>query len=240
MYSGSLEYSLVYVYIYDENSKDARQIRLSDLLISCFRNQVPLQRGDSANKERGGRHLPANHKLRGSELTAATAARDPTAESGQQQTRDTLYVPILFVLLRLVSMHTCSDFRTRVYESFSKIRDGVDFEIRNSTSGYSRIPLHSIAVNKYSKSKNDQRKNTHVRFLGTILKVKWKNTWKNFFFSSRLPLQRVAYVSIKIDSKNPDCTYCVAETVSLQPNVYTRYPAKTFRASHTYNFLRLL
>jgi len=83
----------------------AFRIGVSDLLISCFRNQVPLQRGDSANKERGGRHLPANHKLRGSELTAAAAARDPTAESGQQQTRDTLYVPILFVLLRLVSMH---------------------------------------------------------------------------------------------------------------------------------------
>lgn len=72
---------------------------VSDLLISRFRNQVPLQRGDSANKERGGRHLPTNHKLRGSELAAAAAACDPAAESGQQQARDTLYVPILFVLL---------------------------------------------------------------------------------------------------------------------------------------------
>ncbi|XP_011255999.1 potassium voltage-gated channel unc-103 isoform X15 [Camponotus floridanus] len=53
-------------------------------------NQVPLQRGDSANKERGGRHLPTNHKLRGPELAAAAAACDPTAESGQQQARDTL------------------------------------------------------------------------------------------------------------------------------------------------------
>lgn len=100
-----------YTYIYDENSKDARltadssDTGISDLLISCFRNQVPLQRGDSANKKRGGRHLSANHKLRGPELTAATATRDPAAESGQQQARDTLYVPILFVLLRLVSMH---------------------------------------------------------------------------------------------------------------------------------------
>ncbi|XP_032670630.1 potassium voltage-gated channel subfamily H member 2 isoform X9 [Odontomachus brunneus] len=53
-------------------------------------NQVPLQRGDSANKERGGRHLPANHKLRGPQLATAPAARDTAAESGQQQARDTL------------------------------------------------------------------------------------------------------------------------------------------------------
>lgn len=63
---------------------------VSDLLISCFRNQVPLQRGDSANKERGGRHLPANHKLRGPELATASAASDTAAESDQQQARDTL------------------------------------------------------------------------------------------------------------------------------------------------------
>ncbi|XP_077260205.1 potassium voltage-gated channel seizure isoform X9 [Temnothorax americanus] len=67
-----------------------RRKALRDPLLQEGRNQVPLQRGDSANKERGGRHLPANHKLRGSELTAATAARDPAADSGQQQTRDTL------------------------------------------------------------------------------------------------------------------------------------------------------
>lgn len=49
--------------------------------------------------------MPANHKLRGS-LAAAAATRDTAAESGQQQARDTLYVPILFVLLRLVTMCT--------------------------------------------------------------------------------------------------------------------------------------
>lgn len=45
--------------------------------------------------------MPADHKLRGPELAAASAARDPTADSGQQQARDTLYVPILFVPLGL-------------------------------------------------------------------------------------------------------------------------------------------
>ncbi|KAK2582019.1 hypothetical protein KPH14_002725 [Odynerus spinipes] len=50
-------------------------------------NQVPLQRGDSLDKERGGRHLPANHKLRGSELAATTAACNSTTEPGQQQAR---------------------------------------------------------------------------------------------------------------------------------------------------------
>lgn len=92
-------------------TRPARIPFVSDLLISCFRNQVPLQRGDSANKERGGRHLPTNHKLRGPELAAAATARDPAAESGQQQARDTLYVPILFVLLRLVPMRA----RVRIF-----------------------------------------------------------------------------------------------------------------------------
>nr|XP_012218334.1 PREDICTED: potassium voltage-gated channel subfamily H member 2 isoform X7 [Linepithema humile] len=67
-----------------------RRKALRDPLLQEGRNQVPLQRGDSANKERGGRHLLANHKLRGSELAAASAARDSAAESGQQQARDTL------------------------------------------------------------------------------------------------------------------------------------------------------
>ncbi|XP_029676835.1 potassium voltage-gated channel subfamily H member 2 isoform X8 [Formica exsecta] len=67
-----------------------RRKALRDPLLQKGRNQVPLQRGDSANKERGGRHLPTNHKLRGPELAAAAAARDPAAESGQQQARDTL------------------------------------------------------------------------------------------------------------------------------------------------------
>jgi len=85
-----------------------------------FRNQVPLQRGDSADKERGGRHMPADHKLRGPELTAADAARDPAAESGQQQARNTLYVPILFVPLRLASMHARpSEFSCEIPAAFS-------------------------------------------------------------------------------------------------------------------------
>ncbi|KAL0123196.1 hypothetical protein PUN28_007654 [Cardiocondyla obscurior] len=67
-----------------------RRKALRDPLLQKRRNQVPLQRGDSTNKERGGRHLPANHKLRGSELAAAAAARDPATEPGQQQTRNTL------------------------------------------------------------------------------------------------------------------------------------------------------
>ncbi|XP_025262240.1 potassium voltage-gated channel unc-103 isoform X10 [Camponotus floridanus] len=67
-----------------------RRKTLRDPLLQKGWNQVPLQRGDSANKERGGRHLPTNHKLRGPELAAAAAACDPTAESGQQQARDTL------------------------------------------------------------------------------------------------------------------------------------------------------
>lgn len=40
--------------------------------------------------------MPADHKLRGSELIATTAGGDPAAEPGQQQARDTLYVPILY------------------------------------------------------------------------------------------------------------------------------------------------
>lgn len=110
-------YSPVYIHLWwelDGRASETRPVRISfvsDLLISCFRNQVPLQRGDSANKERGGRHLPTNHKLRGPELAAAAAACDSAAESGQQQARDTLYVPILFVLLRLVPMRA----RVRIF-----------------------------------------------------------------------------------------------------------------------------
>lgn len=99
---------------------------VSDLLISCFRNQVPLQRGDSANKERGGRHLPANHKLRGSKLAAASATCDTAADSDQQQARDTLYVPILFVLLvDFVSMHAHvrPKFRTKVRRRICGVSD---------------------------------------------------------------------------------------------------------------------
>ena len=136
MHNGSL-HSFVYTHtwhirIHDESSKThVRRLvfrtGMSDLLISCFRNQVPLQRGDSANKERSGWHLPANHKLRGSELTATAAGRDSTAESGQQQTRNTLYVPILFVLLQLVSMHA----RVQIFvRKFTVTFATVDFEIR--------------------------------------------------------------------------------------------------------------
>lgn len=82
----------------------------------------------------------------------------------------------------------------------------------DSMSGYfTKVPLHSI-VNKYSKSKNDQRKNTHVRFLEKILKI---NEYYRIFFSSRNCC--AACFSIKIDSKNPDCTYCVAETTTISP-----------------------
>jgi len=57
--------------------------------------------------------MPADHKLRGPELTAANAACYPAAESGQQQARNTLYVPILFVPLRLASMHARPNFLAR-------------------------------------------------------------------------------------------------------------------------------
>lgn len=67
-----------------------RRKTFRDSLLQERRHEVPLQRGDSANKERGGRRLPANHKLRGPELAAAPAARAPAAEPNQQQARQTL------------------------------------------------------------------------------------------------------------------------------------------------------
>ncbi|XP_043669991.1 potassium voltage-gated channel unc-103 isoform X19 [Vespula pensylvanica] len=66
-------------------SRCGRREALRDTLLQERWNQIPLQRGDSIDKERGGRYLPANHKLRGSELTASTTSCDSTTESGQQQ-----------------------------------------------------------------------------------------------------------------------------------------------------------
>lgn len=56
----------------------------------CHRHQVSVQRGDSANKERGGRDLLANHKFRGFELAAIPAACNSAPKPDQQQARHTL------------------------------------------------------------------------------------------------------------------------------------------------------
>ncbi|XP_046813203.1 potassium voltage-gated channel unc-103 isoform X13 [Vespa crabro] len=66
-------------------SRCRRRETLRDPLLQEGWNQIPMQRGDSIDKERGGRYLPANHKLRGSELAASTTSCDSTTESGQQQ-----------------------------------------------------------------------------------------------------------------------------------------------------------
>nr|XP_033330790.1 potassium voltage-gated channel subfamily H member 6 isoform X12 [Megalopta genalis] len=67
-----------------------RRKAFRDSLLQERRHQVLVQRGDSVNQERGGRHLLANHKLRGPELAAAPAACDPVPKSDQQQARHTL------------------------------------------------------------------------------------------------------------------------------------------------------
>lgn len=67
-----------------------RRILIRTARFLCYRHQVLVQRSDSANKERGGRHLLANHKLRGSKLPAAPAARHSAPKPNEQQARHTL------------------------------------------------------------------------------------------------------------------------------------------------------
>lgn len=63
---------------------------LIGLIFVCHRHQISVQRGDSANKERGGRHLLANYKFRGFELAATSAACHSAPKPDQQQARHTL------------------------------------------------------------------------------------------------------------------------------------------------------
>lgn len=67
-----------------------RRKAFRDPLLQERRHQVLVQRSDSVDKERGGRHLLANHKLRGSELPATAAACNSAPEPDQQQARHTL------------------------------------------------------------------------------------------------------------------------------------------------------
>lgn len=108
-----------------------------------------MQRGDSANKERGGRHLLTNHKLRGLEFATASAAGDSAAESGQQQARDTLYVPILFVLLRLLSVHA----RVRIFAR----KCTAPMKIPHSLY-YEKLPRHKIKIIYNIQASKSQRK----------------------------------------------------------------------------------
>ncbi|XP_034180296.2 potassium voltage-gated channel seizure isoform X11 [Osmia lignaria lignaria] len=67
-----------------------RRKAFRDPLLQERRHQISVQRGDSVNKERGGRHLLANHKLRGSELPTTSTACNSAPKPDQQQARHTL------------------------------------------------------------------------------------------------------------------------------------------------------
>ncbi|XP_076390683.1 potassium voltage-gated channel seizure isoform X11 [Megachile rotundata] len=71
-------------------SRRRRRKAFRDPLLQERRHQISVQRGDSVNKERGGRHLLANHKLRGSERPTTPTACNSAPKPDQQQARHTL------------------------------------------------------------------------------------------------------------------------------------------------------